>query len=156
LLSRFGPGAFGGITFGDWLRVLRENHFAVDVPYWGRAAFITLASLSNSVSRRLEEWRYGEAIRAAAVHPPLFVLGIWRSGTTHLHNLLGKDDRLAFPNSYQVFNPHTFLTTEAAGSEFLAGRLQVPGGGRLPTAAQRRGAGGHAAEPPGGGAGVRL
>src|SRR5687768_14248006 len=113
LLSRFGPGAFGGITFGDWLRVLRDNHFAVDVPYWGRAGFITLVSLSNSVSRRLEEWRYGAAIRAATVHPPLFVLGIWRSGTTHLHNLLSKDDRLAFPNSYQVFNPHTFLTTEA-------------------------------------------
>jgi hypothetical protein len=120
LLTRFGPGAFGGVTFGDWLRVLGENRYAVDVPYWGRAAWITLTSLMNSAARRLEERRYGEQIRAAAVPPPLIVLGIWRSGTTHLHNLLAKDDRFAFPNSYQAFNPHTFLTTEPSGSKLLA------------------------------------
>src|SRR6185503_9923340 len=43
---------------------------------------------------------------------PLFVLGHWRSGTTHLHYLLGLDDRFAFPGLYQVHFPHTFLTTE--------------------------------------------
>jgi hypothetical protein len=43
--------------------------------------------------------------------PPLFVLGHWRSGTTHLHYLLGCDDRFACPNFYQVIFPHTCLTT---------------------------------------------
>jgi hypothetical protein len=46
------------------------------------------------------------------VRPPLFVLGHWRSGTTHLHNLLAQDEQFAYPNMWQVLNPHTFLTTE--------------------------------------------
>jgi len=33
LLTTIGPGAFSGITLGDWLRVLRENHFSIDWPY---------------------------------------------------------------------------------------------------------------------------
>ena len=54
------------------------------------------------------------------VPPPLFVLGHWRSGTTHLHYLLGLDDRFAFPNFYQVIYPHTFLTTEQRFSGLTA------------------------------------
>jgi hypothetical protein len=42
------------------------------------------------------------------------VLGHWRSGTTHLHNLLAVDRRFAFPNLYQVLFPHTFLASEGS------------------------------------------
>jgi hypothetical protein len=48
-LIRFGAGAFAGITLGRWLRVLQDNHFAVDRPYWGRAAVITVASIPNTL-----------------------------------------------------------------------------------------------------------
>jgi hypothetical protein len=41
------------------------------------------------------------------------VLGHWRTGTTHLQNLLAQDtDQFAYANTYQVVNPHTFLRTE--------------------------------------------
>jgi hypothetical protein len=53
------------------------------------------------------------------VAPPLFILGVWRSGTTHLHNLLAQDDRFAFPNFYQVMYPATFLCTEWAQARFV-------------------------------------
>jgi hypothetical protein len=43
-----GPGLLGGITFGDWLAMLRHNRFAVDLPYWWRAAVITMWSVRNS------------------------------------------------------------------------------------------------------------
>jgi hypothetical protein len=112
LLMAAGPGAFSGATFGTWLRVLGQNRFRVHPFYWPRAANITLGSLGNSVFRRWENWRYAQQIRAAKVQPPIFVLGVWRSGTTHLHNLLAQDERFAFPNTYQVYYPHTFLTTE--------------------------------------------
>jgi hypothetical protein len=92
--------------------LLADNHFSVDLPHWGRAASITLGSISNTVFRWWEGMRYGRKIRAAKYSPPLFVLGIWRSGTTHLHNLLAVDDRFAYPNFYQVMYPHTFLCTE--------------------------------------------
>lgn len=56
--------------------------------------------------------------------PPLFVIGHWRSGTTHLHNLLAKDSaQFACPSTYQVANPHTFLGTEAWRPRLYAGLL---------------------------------
>jgi hypothetical protein len=111
-LTHVGGGTFSGITLGRWLRVLRENHFAVDPPYWGRALAITLSSIPNSFHAWREERLFGERVRDTTVQPPLFILGIWRSGTTHLHNLLAQDQRFAYPNNYQVCFPNTFLTTE--------------------------------------------
>jgi hypothetical protein len=119
-----GPGLFAGITHGDWMTLLRENRFAIDPSYWWRATIITRGSLGNSLIRRREEAVYGQRIAATEVEPPLFVLGIWRSGTTHLQNLLAVDGRFATPNWYQVSYPHTFLTTEATSSR--VGAIFVP------------------------------
>jgi hypothetical protein len=106
-----GPGALCGITFGDWLKLLRDNGFRVDPPYWIRAGLITAGSVQNSLFRIWERWRHETAIQATIPQPPLFILGIWRSGTTHLHNLLARDPRLAYPDFFEVFYPHTFLST---------------------------------------------
>lgn len=119
-LLRFGAGAFIGIPFGRWMRLLRDNRFAVDWPYWGRAAAITVASIPNSIVAAWENWRHARKIEKATIAPPLFILGIWRSGTTHLHNLLAQDDRFAYPTLYQVFYPHTFLTTEHNNGKIVA------------------------------------
>ncbi|HEX7261393.1 MAG TPA: sulfotransferase, partial [Luteolibacter sp.] len=98
-----------------------ENRFDVDPAYWHRAAFITLASAMNSWFRKKEERQFQEQVAATMVQPPLFILGHWRSGTTHLHNLLARDTRqFAFANTYQVTNPHTFLTTEEANTRRFA------------------------------------
>lgn len=119
-LLYLGPGLLGGIAFGDWLTMLRKNRYRIDAPYWLRAAIITLYSLGNSPLRRREEKKFGSQFREATVREPLFILGIWRSGTTHLQNLLALDDRFAYPNLYQVLNPHTFLTTEAQRAKLMA------------------------------------
>jgi hypothetical protein len=111
-----GPGPLAGITIGDWLALLRENAFAVDLPYLWRAAVITVGSIGNSLGRRYEEVAYGRAVAGTEIEPPIFVLGIWRSGTTHLQNLLAVDSRFATANWYQVTYPHTFLSTEAVNS----------------------------------------
>ena len=105
-----GPGPLAGITIGDWLALLRENAFAVDLPYLWRAAVITVGSFGNSLGRRYEEVAYGRVVASTEIEPPIFVLGIWRSGTTHLQNLLAVDSRFATPNWYQVTYPHTFLS----------------------------------------------
>src|SRR5262249_19671636 len=118
-LHRFGVGAFGGITLGRWLRVLRENRFAVDRRYWGRAALITLASVPNTLLAAWENALYGRKVRDAQVAPPVFLLRIWRRGTTHLHNLLAQDDRFAYPNFCQVVYPHTFLSAEKTHARLL-------------------------------------
>ncbi len=46
---------------------------------------------------------------------PVFVLGLWRSGTTVLHELLTACGRWATPRTWQCFNPSTcFLTSPPA------------------------------------------
>jgi len=118
-VSGFGPGYFSGITPRLWLRVLRENQFAVDPPYWPRAVVITLGSVTNSLLAGWENLAYGRRVRDATVYPPLFILGIWRSGTTLLHNLLVQDDRFAYANVYQTCYPKTFLTTESTNTRIV-------------------------------------
>lgn len=112
-LETFGTGGLGGMSLRTWLGCLKENRYSIDSPYFLRAAVTTFSCLQNSLYRRLEHWQYGQQIANAQVQPPIFILGLWRSGTTHLHNLLAQDRRFAFPNTYQVFFPHTFLSTES-------------------------------------------
>ena len=89
-----------------------KHGFAVDAPYLPRAALMTLTSALTSLIRAYENRKYGSEIANIEVKRPLFILGHWRSGTTHLHNLLAQDERFAYPNVWQVLNPHTFLSTE--------------------------------------------
>src|SRR5688500_17337527 len=90
-----GTNMLSGITLGNWLRVLRDNRFSIDARFWPRAALITLSSVPNSFVALAEQLLFGPAIGNAEVQPPLFILGTWRSGTTHLHNLLSVDNRFA-------------------------------------------------------------
>ncbi len=113
-----------GMILGDWWRLLRQHRFAIDVQYWPRAVVQTAVSLSNSVTARVEQRRYGSQAEAAHVQTPLFILGHYRSGTTHLHNLIALDPQFAFPTFFQVLNPHTFLTTERWAAP-MADRLLV-------------------------------
>src|SRR5689334_22411120 len=93
-----GTNSFSGITVGNWLRILRDNRCSVNAPYWPRAALISLLSFSNSATALAEHLAYHRAVKRTEVQSPLFILGTWRSGTTHLHNLLAVDRRFAFPN----------------------------------------------------------
>ena len=118
--AAFGPGLFTGITWGDWWRLLRANRFLVHPRYAVRFAAVTACSLANSVHLKGELRKFGEEFSQVKIPPPLFVLGHWRSGTTHLHYLLTQDDRFAFPSMYQVLYPNTFLKTEAIDANRLS------------------------------------
>ncbi len=118
-MTRFGPGYFGGITPATWLRVLRDNAFAIDRPYWPRAVAVTAGALPNALFAGWEALAYRRRIANAGVDPPLFILGVWRSGTTLLHNLLAQDDRFAYANNYQTAFPGSFLTTESTCARLI-------------------------------------
>jgi omega-hydroxy-beta-dihydromenaquinone-9 sulfotransferase len=100
------------LSLGEWLRFLRKHRFAVDLPYLPRAALMTLSSSITSLIRHHEDARYEPKVTGARVERPLFILGHWRSGTTYLHRLFAADERFAYPNTWEVLNPHTFLSTE--------------------------------------------
>jgi hypothetical protein len=119
LVTNLGAGGLAGITLGRWLRVLQDNQFAVDWPYCGRAVVITLGSVPNTLLAAWEDLWYRQRISKTKIEPPLFILGIRRSGTTLLHNLLAQDDRFAYPNTYQISFPQTFLTTEKINAKLM-------------------------------------
>ena len=108
-----------GITLDRWIELLREN--PISPAYWHRAAFVTAAACMNSFSARKERKLDPEIRATELTGPPLFILGHWRSGTTHLHILLSLDTgNFAFSNTYQVVNPLTFLTTEETNTRRFA------------------------------------
>ncbi|GAC1473015.1 MAG: sulfotransferase [Isosphaeraceae bacterium] len=109
-----------GISFFDWCRILRDNHFHVSPRFWHRASIVSIGSVLNSCYRRAEDRAYDALIEGVSIHPPLFILGHWRSGTTLLHNLLALDDQFSYPNLYEVFFPHTFLSTEGTRTGQIA------------------------------------
>jgi hypothetical protein len=114
LLLAFGlVHPFEGITFADWMRLLRKERFRISPLRWPRAAWITSLSALNSIGARSTKRRFGDAIEKTTVKSPVFILGHYRSGTTHLHELLALDPQYASPTRYQTFNPHTFLSTES-------------------------------------------
>ena len=113
LFRWFNPGNLSGISFGDWLTLLRANRFDVDPEYWPRAVAITASSLVNSLLGCWERNRFARFYEQVEVEPPIFIVGIPRSGTTHLHSLLAVDQRFAYPNFYEIHFPHIFLSTES-------------------------------------------
>src|SRR5690242_19505125 len=112
LLTAVHPGMMRGVTLGDWARLLWDNGFRVPPRYWPKAALTTLQGLANTPLRWLEAAVYGRRLARQDFPPPLFVLGHWRSGTTHLQNLLAQDDRFVTPTFSQASGPHDFLLTD--------------------------------------------
>jgi hypothetical protein len=101
-----------GIELPQWLGLLKMNGFDVSPEYLHRAAWITAWSLGASVLGRVEDLRFGRQLAAQEIDPvPLFVLGHWRSGTTHLHNLLGRLPDNTYSTVYQAIFPTSFLST---------------------------------------------
>lgn len=99
------------------LRVLLRNRIRVHWRYLPRLAYLLVLGVINSYLARLEKAVDGEGIAAAElVAPPIFILGYWRSGTTHLHNLLGCDPGFTCPTSYQSMFPHHFVYSQPWGA----------------------------------------
>lgn len=102
-----------GIELQDWLKLLGRNRYRVDPTYIHRAAWVGGMALGTSVMGRIEDARFGRKLANTEIDPePLFVIGHWRSGTTHLHNLLGRLPGHTYPTVYQCIFPTCFLSTE--------------------------------------------
>jgi len=67
----------------------------------------------NTPLKWISEWKYKKKAESLPLgEPPIFVVGHWRSGTTLLHDLFSEDPNLAYPTTYECFQPHHFLLTE--------------------------------------------
>jgi hypothetical protein len=107
------PRFWHGMRFSTWMSVLARNQFDVSLSKLHTAASITCVSSFNSLLAALDKLFCSRSVESVEItEPPLFILGHWRAGTTFLHELLIRDPRHTFPNTYQCFVPHHFVFTE--------------------------------------------
>lgn len=117
------PAFLGGFTFRQWLRLLLENRFDIDAKFLPRAMFATAGSVLTSCLKPLEpDARLDEACESLW-RQPVFILGLPRSGTTHLFNLLSEDPQFAFPSRVDCYNAHIFLLLHRLGANRLLGMI---------------------------------
>ena len=94
----------GGTTSNLCKNVIKHGGIA-----WNQAGTlaITLAgTVLTSPVRLLEHWLYSKKIHnAELVQDPIFIIGHWRSGTTHLHNVISQDRRLGYLSTLQAVFP---------------------------------------------------
>lgn len=108
------------MTLGTLSRVLLRNHGRVHWRYLPRLAYLLVLGGVNSYLACLEKAVDGKDITAAElVDPPVFILGYWRSGTTHLHNILSCDPTFTSPTAYQVMFPHHFVYSQPWGARIF-------------------------------------
>lgn len=81
----------------------------MDVRLSGRAALMTAASMAGAPLALAESVAFRRKLRDASVQPPIFIVGHWRSGTTHLHNLLCQDPAFGYLTMYQAMAPDCSL-----------------------------------------------
>lgn len=113
-----------GMDLGRFVRLLARHRWAVGADYLHRAIAIGLVGVPASIVGAVEDAAFGRAIREARAPDPVFVLGHWRSGTTHLHNLLGRDPQSTYTTVFQVVFPRAFQTLGRLGPLLLARTLE--------------------------------
>ncbi len=101
-----------GTSFVNWMIVLIENR-GFTLKKLLRGSLVTLLSVIGIPFRILERLRYEKIIKNVKINKsPIFIIGHWRSGTTHLHNLLVQDKQFGFISMLQAMFPRAFLITD--------------------------------------------
>lgn len=106
------PRPWHGMTLQNWWRFLARGDFRISPTRIPMAAAITAFAAMNSAFQIQEEAFFGHRSKKfKPPHPPLFIIGHWRTGTTMLHELLVRDPQFTYPSTMQVMAPNHFLST---------------------------------------------
>ncbi len=102
-----------------WLKLLLKGYIP-ESKYLVRYIVFILTAIITIPFKLYEKFRYGNRLNQHKISSdPIFIIGHMRSGTTHLHNILGCDTNLGYPKSFDAFAPEFFLS-----SRFLIPLLQ--------------------------------
>lgn len=103
------------------------NHM-VSFKFMIRAMVTLLINLINWPFRTYEKLFINKKYRRAEIKKdPVFIIGHWRSGTTHLHNILCQDPQMAYTTTFQSVFPDTLFNK--AGRFLFEGfaKILIPG-----------------------------
>jgi hypothetical protein len=117
--SHFHPKIWLKMTLDVWGRALWESRFRIGLSSLHSLFFISISASITSLFSLVEFLLFRTRVNRTIIDEhPVFVIGHWRSGTTLLHEFFSMDEQFAYANTFQCFNPHTFLLTEQ-----IAGRI---------------------------------
>jgi hypothetical protein len=106
------PRFWDGMCVVGWFSLLWRNRFAVAPIRIAMAVIVGGLSFFNSFLWLIQIVLFGRKIERTRIeHDPIFVIGHWRSGTTLLHELLVRDPRHTYPDTYDCFAPNHFLAS---------------------------------------------
>lgn len=89
-----------------------------------RLLYLMLMTLARQPVMWMAAARYGRRTRRQPIKPaPIFIIGHWRSGTTHLQNLMSRDPQFGRVTLLQAAMPHEFLIVPAALKKRLGSML---------------------------------
>ncbi len=101
-----------GISLRNWIQLLEKNG-GVDNTYFKRGVFVTLTSILTSPARSLFKIKYNSKIKQTQIkHPPVIIIGHWRTGTTYLHELISQDPQFCYVSLWNTLLPDSFLILE--------------------------------------------
>lgn len=107
------PHVWEGCRFFAWIRLLAKYRLKFHWPKFYVVVIATCVSFCHSVLWLVQQIFLSHKLRRVRLrHAPVFIVGHWRAGTTLLHELLIRDPRHAYPNTYQCMDPNHFLLTE--------------------------------------------
>jgi len=94
-----------GSTISNYFRILSQGR--VLPKYYLKIALTTLIVIIATPFHLWERIIFSARLKKFEFRkPPLFILGHWRSGTTHLHNMLARDPGTGFISTYQALFPN--------------------------------------------------
>ncbi len=111
-----------GISIFKWLKILAQIRFNVRLKHVPKILLITFLNIILYPFVLLEQLIYRKKIRETKIEKdPIFIIGHWRSGTTHLHKILALDKQFGYISLTETSFPHLFL-----GSSKLLHTLMRP------------------------------
>jgi len=123
-ILEFTKEPLAGANLTNLLRLCAQNRFRIGWRYLPRFLYTLLICSVMGPFRVAERLKWDRAIGDTAIeHPPLFILGHWRSGTTYLHNVLSQDPRLGYFTTFQAYIPGLFLTGEKMFKPLVAASI---------------------------------
>ncbi|MFW9925039.1 MAG: sulfotransferase [Candidatus Thorarchaeota archaeon] len=91
-------------------RLLLQNKFRIHPKYWLRFWYAIALSSVCLPLRIVEKIRFDRKIKKTKIETdPLFIVGHYRTGTTHLITLLSHDKNKGYVSNLEAYAPHFFL-----------------------------------------------
>ena len=99
-----------GADLATLVRALRRSG-GVPRSAWPRVAGFVASALGRSPFTLYERWRTRHLRRSVpTIQAPIFIVGHWRSGTTHLYNVLSKSGQFGYVPPLATGLPWDFLS----------------------------------------------